>query len=189
MEASRTRLHLMITLGMILGFALSASGAEASGSKCKVKRRKFSYYLQQEIGLNELIMVQPARAPVNGTATGFGQEMVYEFTMTKVKNPSSAVMGYVRGTAIAVNNTAAATVFFVSNVVHIDYKGLKGTLVQQGEAVFTEDSWEVSIVGGTGDFRNAFGYSVGKPISITPTPSGRLHVVTRYRAYFWLRRC
>ncbi|KAH7300395.1 hypothetical protein KP509_24G060500 [Ceratopteris richardii] len=181
---SRPLLALMVVLLIIFTF-----GSEVADAKCKINKRKLSFYLQQEIGLNELIMVPSARAPVNGTATGFGLEMVYEFIMTKTKDASSAVMGYVRGTATAVNNTAAATVFFVSNVVHIDYKGTAGTLSQQGEGVFTESSWEFSVVGGTGDFRNAVGYSIGKPISSSRTPSGRLHVVTRYRMYLWLRQC
>ncbi|MCO5574615.1 hypothetical protein L7F22_028404 [Adiantum nelumboides] len=167
---------------MVLLLAIAAAYTQAGPGKGK--ERTLSYYLQQEIGLNELIMVPAARAPVNGTATGFGLEMVYEFVMTETADPTSAVMGYVRGTAIAVNNTAAATVFFINNVVSLDYKGVKGTLSQQGEGVFTASSWEFSIVGGTGAFRNAVGYSVAVPISGTRTPSGRLHVVTHYDAHF-----
>ncbi|KAH7300486.1 hypothetical protein KP509_24G064800 [Ceratopteris richardii] len=151
---SRMALFKLLVAVMVVAWSV---GAEARGSSCS-DTKHLSFYLQQEIGLNELIMVPAARPPVNGTATGFGMQMVYEFIMTQTEDPDSAVMGYVRGTALAVNNTAAATVFVVNNVVHMDFNGVQGTLSQQGEGVFTDSSWEFSIVGGTGAFRMARGY-------------------------------
>ncbi|KAH7446753.1 hypothetical protein KP509_01G072600 [Ceratopteris richardii] len=132
-------------------------------------------------------MVPPARAAVNGTNDGFGGELVYEFTMTEDKNPQSKVMGYVRGTAISVNNSAASTTFFVQNVIHYDDGNVRGTLSEQGEAMFSTDPWEYAITGGTGGFRNAYGFNVGRFISSTPTPNGS-HIVTYYEASVLLNR-
>ncbi|MCO5576131.1 hypothetical protein L7F22_029939 [Adiantum nelumboides] len=147
--------------------------------------RVINYYLQQKFGDNELGMVPAARAPVNGTNMGFGLEVVYEFVMTKKASPRSRVLGYVRGTAIVVNNTAGATTFFVQNVIHYDSGRRRGTLSQQGEAIFGptpwESRWEFAVVGGTGIFRNAHGFNSGRFVSLTPTPTGNL-VTTHYEA-------
>ncbi|KAH7315201.1 hypothetical protein KP509_21G039500 [Ceratopteris richardii] len=82
-------------------------------------------------------------------------EVVYEFLMTKKASPQSTVLGYVRGTAIVVNNTVGGNTFFVQNVIHYDSGSRRGTLSQQGEAIFENSPWEFAITGGTGIFRNA----------------------------------
>ncbi|KAH7315200.1 hypothetical protein KP509_21G039400 [Ceratopteris richardii] len=143
--------------------------------------RLLKYYLQQQFGVNELVMVPAARAAVNGTAAGFGLEVVYEFLMTKKASPQSTVLGYVRGTAIVVNNTVGGNTFFVQNVIHYDSGSRRGTLSQQGEAIFENSPWEFAITGGTGIFRNAHGYNVGRFISATPTPNGTI-ITTYYEA-------
>ncbi|KAH7432113.1 hypothetical protein KP509_07G009000 [Ceratopteris richardii] len=177
---------IFLNLAIFVTIVCSSMTLEAEGS-CNSRPRRLSFYLQQENGVNELMMVPPARPPVPGTFTGFGQEQVYEFVMTQTEDPASPVMGYVRGTAVVVNNTATRTVFAINNVVHFDFMGLRGTLSQQGEAAFTDPSWEYAIVGGTGAFRMAKGYSVGRPVSLTRTPSGSVHIVTHYDAFFSLR--
>ncbi|KAI5071557.1 hypothetical protein GOP47_0013808 [Adiantum capillus-veneris] len=101
--------------------------------------------------------------------------------MTKKPSPRSRVLGYVRGTAIVVNNTAAATTFFVQNVIHYDSGRRRGTLSQQGEAVFGPTPWEFAIVGGSGLFRTAHGFNVGRFVSSTRTPTGTL-ITTYYEA-------
>ncbi|KAH7315196.1 hypothetical protein KP509_21G039000 [Ceratopteris richardii] len=143
--------------------------------------RSLKYYLQQKFGVNELAMVPAARAAVNGTAAGFGLEVVYEFTMTKTASPQSKVLGYVRGTAIVVNNAVGGNTFFVQNVIHYDAGSSRGTLSQQGEAIFENSPWEFAITGGTGIFRKAHGYNVGRFVSATPTPNGTL-ITTYYEA-------
>ncbi|KAH7315197.1 hypothetical protein KP509_21G039100 [Ceratopteris richardii] len=143
--------------------------------------RSLKYYLQQQFGVNELSMVPAARAAVNGTGAGFGLEVVYEFLMTKKASPQSKVLGYVRGTAIVVNNTVGGNTFFVQNVIHYDSGSHRGTLSQQGEAIFEVSPWEFAITGGTGDFRNVHGYNVGRFVSATPTPNGTI-ITTYYKA-------
>ncbi|MCO5594048.1 hypothetical protein L7F22_048069 [Adiantum nelumboides] len=165
----------------MLALCVAQPHLAAAGDKCG--NWVVTYYLQQEFGQTELLMVAAARPAVNGTATGFGLEIVYEFVMTSTADPASDVMGYVRGTAVVVNNTAAATVFFASNVVHYEYGGVNGTFSQQGEAVFSRPPWEYAVVGGTGDFRRVQGYNVGTFISSSPTPSGSRHIVTYYEAH------
>ncbi|KAH7373373.1 hypothetical protein KP509_17G052200 [Ceratopteris richardii] len=139
------------------------------------------YYLQQQFGGNELLMVPAARAPVNGSFAGFGLEVVYEFIMTEEASPQSTQLGYVRGTAIVVNNSASGNTFFVQNVIHYNSGNRQGTLTQQGEAIFEDSPYEFAITGGTGIFRNVHGYNVGRFVSATPTPNGT-HITTYYEA-------
>ncbi|MCO5548101.1 hypothetical protein L7F22_001559 [Adiantum nelumboides] len=146
------------------------------------------YYLQQQYGQNEFTMVQAARPPPAGAgfAAGVGLEVVYEFVMTSgAEAASSEVLGFVRGTALVVNSTAAATVFFVNNVIHWEFDGLNGTLSQQGEAVFSQPPWEFSILSGTGSFRLVHGFNVGTFVSATPSLNGT-HIVTYYEAHLFL---
>ncbi|KAH6556653.1 hypothetical protein KP509_1Z165400 [Ceratopteris richardii] len=174
---------LYVALFVIASASLAQGGTAHKGSQPPDRLLKF--YLQQQFGVNELEMVPEARAPVNGTNTGFGLEVVYEFTLTAKKSPQSKVLGYARGTAIAVNNTAASTTFFVQNVIHYDDGNLRGTLSQQGEAIFASLPWEFAITGGTGAFRNAYGFNVGRFIYSTPTPNGNL-ITTYYEASVFL---
>ncbi|KAI5063651.1 hypothetical protein GOP47_0022198 [Adiantum capillus-veneris] len=155
----------------------------ATGGRGEVLR----YYLQQQYGENEFTMVQAAKPPPAGAgfAAGVGLQVVYEFVMTRDEEASSEVLGFVRGTALVVNSTAAATVFFVNNVIHWEYGGLNGTLSQQGEAVFSRPPWEFSILSGTGSFRMVRGFNVGTFVSATPSPNGT-HIVTYYEARLFL---
>mgnify|MGYP000385543027 FL=1 len=151
-----------------------------------------SYYLLQQVGVNEFATVQAAVPPVNGSLTGFGLQVVYDYpiTATPPSTGSVPVIGFVRGTSVVVHNVPGSTVFAVSNVVHYDGDGKKngptGTFAQQGEASFSSGKpWEYAIVGGTGDFRRARGYNVGSVVSITRPPSGAPIIVTSYKASIW----
>ncbi|KAH7446777.1 hypothetical protein KP509_01G075000 [Ceratopteris richardii] len=168
-------------------FVIASASLAPGGTANEAPSVVLKFYLQQQFGVNELGMVPAARAPVQGTNTGFGQEVVYEFTVTAGKSPQSKVLGYVRGTAIVVNNTAASTTFFVQNVIHYDNSNVRGTLSQQGEAIFSSVPWEYAITGGTGVFRNAYRFNVGRFISSTPTPNGNL-ITTYYEASVFLDR-
>ena len=154
-----------------------------------------TYYLLQQVGVNEFATVQAAVPPVNGSLTGFGLQVVYDYPITATPpstggNTSVQVIGFVRGTSVVVHNVPGSTVFAVSNVVHYDgdtkKKGPSGTFAQQGEASFSSGKpWEYAIVGGTGDFRGAHGYNVGSVISVTRPSSGAPIIVTSYNASIW----
>ncbi|MCO5551549.1 hypothetical protein L7F22_005053 [Adiantum nelumboides] len=126
---ANTRANYIAAALLLLAHCVAQLQLTAAGDKCR--NLVVSYYLQQEVGQTKLRMVAAARPAMNGTETGFGQEVVYEFVMTSTADPASDVMGYVRGTAVVVNNTVAASVFFASNVVHYEYGGMNGTFSQQ----------------------------------------------------------
>ncbi|KAH7446775.1 hypothetical protein KP509_01G074800 [Ceratopteris richardii] len=151
-------------------FVIASASLAPGGTANEAPSVVLKFYLQQQFGVNEL-----------------GMEVVYEFTVTAGKSPQSKVLGYVRGTAIVVNNTAAATTFFVQDVIHYDNGNVRGTLSQQGEAIFSSVPWEYAITGGTGVFRNAYEFNVGRFISSTPTPNGNL-ITTYYEASVFLDR-
>ncbi|KAH6556929.1 hypothetical protein KP509_1Z077300 [Ceratopteris richardii] len=176
---------LSVALFVIASASLARGSTAHKGSRPPSVVLKF--YLQQQFGVKELGMVAAARPPVSGTFTGFGLEVVYEFNVTAGKSPQSKLLGYVRGTAIVVNSTAASTTFFVQNVIHYDNGNVRGTLSQQGESTFSSVPWEFAIVGGTGVFRNAYGFNVGRFIPSTSTPNGNL-ITTYYEASIFLDR-
>ena len=183
---------IFMALFMIARLGLVVDVVEAKSKPDLV----LSYYLLQQVGVNEFANVQAAVPPVNGSLTGFGLQVVYDYPITATTPPSTGgkssvpVIGFVRGTSVVVHNVPGSTVFAVSNVVHYDGDGKKngptGTFAQQGEASFSSGKpWEYAIVGGTGDFRRARGYNVGSVVSITRPPSGAPIIVTSYKASIW----
>ncbi|MCO5551544.1 hypothetical protein L7F22_005048 [Adiantum nelumboides] len=93
----------------LLLLALCVAHLQLAAVGDKFRNSVVSYYLQQEYGPTELLMVAAARPAVNGTATGFGLEVMHEFVMTSTADPTSDVMGYVRGTPTRQNRLLSAT--------------------------------------------------------------------------------
>ena len=147
------------------------------------------YYTQQQFGVNEFGSVPAAIPPVSGTFTGVGLEVVYNYTVTRTGDPTSQVLGTIRGTSVVVSNTAEATFFVVNTVVHYaDPKkgGLNGTFTTQGEANFRSGTFELAVTGGTGDFRGVFGYTVVTSFKFVPATANSTAKVTNfYRTDLW----
>ena len=61
------------------------------------------YYTQQQLGVNEFGSVPAVIPPVNGTFTGVGLEVVYNYTVTRTGEPTSQVLGTIRGTSVVVS--------------------------------------------------------------------------------------
>ena len=159
--------------------------------------RIIKYYVQQEseIGMIPALAVSAVeRASGNasgqnanlgvGSGAGVGVSVVYEYPMTKNSSAASPVVGFIRGTSVVVNSSAAGTLFFMNNVIHFSSgKWAGSTISQQGEAMLTRSPWELAVVGGTGDFRHAFGYNVGFLVATSRTPHNTTRITTRYHAH------
>ena len=155
------------------------------------------YYSQQQFGVNEFANINASVPAVNGTRTGVGLGVVYAYPLTTTPNATSTSLGFIRGTSTVASNTLPATYFVARTVVHYSdptFKrnpkskniGLEGTFTTQGEADFTSGKpWEYAVTGGTGDFRNTFGYTIGRVYSRTPTATTAI-VVTIYETWLWI---
>jgi hypothetical protein len=163
------------------------------------------YYTTQQFGVNEFANINASVAAVNGTRTGVGLGVVYAYPITSVPpnatngTSSAANVGVLRGTSTVASNTLAATYFVVKTVVQysdptfkrtpgsVSNIGLNGTFSTQGEADFNSGQpWELAVVGGTGSFRNTYGYTIGRPFSRTNATSGSAIVVTAYETHLWI---
>ena len=159
---------------------------------CVAAKKKvvLKYYTQQQLGVNEFGMVSAAVPPAKGTFTGVGLQVVYNYTLTKTGNPTSQVLGVIRGTSVVTSNTVNATIFVVNTVVHyVNPKkgGLKGTFTTQGEADFgSGQPFELAVTGGTGDFRGVYGYTVANNFKFTPPTGNSTAKVTKfYQTRLW----
>ena len=183
-SSSSSSVVLLLTL-MLLGLGLASTSytLQAWAKKTVV----LTYYTQQQFGVNEFGMVAAAVAPVNGTRQGVGLEVVYDYTITAGGSPTSAAIGFVRGTSVVVSNTANATIFFVKTVVDIadPVSGLSGTFSTQGEANFgSGQPFELAVVGGTGNFRGVIGYAIASSFNFTPpTATSTAKITNLYKAY------
>ena len=184
----RATTHTSITSMVVVVFmvVLMAMSPAASAARKEVVLK---YYTQQQQGVNEFGTVSASVPPVNGTRAGVGLELVYGYTVTETGDPSSQVLGYVRGTSVVASNTLAATVYVVNTVVHYaDPKegGLNGTFTTQGEANFGTGAFELAVTGGTGDFRGVFGYTTAVNFRfIPPTANSTAKVTNFYRTDLW----
>jgi amino acid permease len=164
---------LLLALALALG-----SVAEAR------KRVVLRYYTQQQLGVNEFGQVPAAVPAVAGTFTGVGLQVVYNYTVTETGEPSSRVLGSIRGTSVVATNTLKSTVFVVNTVVHYTSpksSGPSGTFSTQGEADFASGTpFELAVTGGTGDFRGVFGYTVATNFRFIPPTNTSTAKVTKY---------
>ncbi|KAG6548262.1 hypothetical protein Mapa_010313 [Marchantia paleacea] len=96
------------------------------------------------------------RTPVLGNFT-FGNTNVFSTPIRKTIERNSTLLGIAGGifTSLSQENQ-----FFYQFTASYNSADFVGTISGQGMSTPREPSWEVSIVGGTGDFRGARGYVV-----------------------------
>ena len=193
--ANKAPLVLAMVSLLLLVLVVVPTGATSAKRRHQIVLR---YYSHQQFGVNEFVNVNASVAAVNGTQTGVGLGVVYAYPITATPNTTSPSIGFIRGTSTVASNTLPATYFVARTVVHYSdptFKrtpksknniGLQGTFTTQGEADFTSGQpWEYAITGGTGDFRNTFGYTIGRVYSRTPTATTAI-LVTLYETYLWI---
>ncbi|KAI5077725.1 hypothetical protein GOP47_0007549 [Adiantum capillus-veneris] len=113
------------------------------------------YYVQVGIGQPDLQELIPA---INTTySNNFGSTQLFAFNVTEGADPSSTLLGYVRGYTVESSYTSTGVAVEVEILSYNDGT-LNGTVSIQ--ALITNGPNEVSIVGGTGDFRGVSGYGL-----------------------------
>ncbi|ONK66483.1 uncharacterized protein A4U43_C06F8640 [Asparagus officinalis] len=102
--------------------------------------------------------------PLNSSSSGFGGVVAIDDKLRKGPQATSKLIGRVQGLLVAVSQEEL--VFLMNtNFVFVDGKYTGSSLAVYGRAVFASETREWSIIGGTGQFRLARGYVVGKKLS------------------------
>ncbi|KAH7429391.1 hypothetical protein KP509_09G046000 [Ceratopteris richardii] len=112
------------------------------------------YYVQLGLGGPDLQDLLPA---INSTASSFGQTQLFTLNVTQEQDPSSTLLGTVRGYTVQSSYTGDSVGVEVEVLIYDDGT-LSGTVSIQG--VVQSSGTEVAVVGGTGDFRGVKGYGV-----------------------------
>ncbi|KAI5084337.1 hypothetical protein GOP47_0000506 [Adiantum capillus-veneris] len=102
----------------------------------------------------------------SGSTGTFGQTQLFAFNVTESADPSSLLLGSMRGYAVQASSTADFHGVEVEVLSYAD-GSLNGTLSLQGLIIAGTN--EIAIVGGTGDFCGARGYGIITFLNSTAT--------------------
>ncbi|MCO5555894.1 hypothetical protein L7F22_009438 [Adiantum nelumboides] len=122
------------------------------------------YYVQVGFTLPTLGTLIPAIDSSSGST--FGQTQLFAFNATQGADPTSRLLGSMRGYTVQ----ASSTVDFHGVEVEVltyDDGSLNGTISLQG--LINAGTKEIAIVGGSGDFRGARGYAIITFLNSTAT--------------------
>ncbi|ONK66479.1 uncharacterized protein A4U43_C06F8600 [Asparagus officinalis] len=125
------------------------------------------YFHEINVGANKTTKVI---APLNSTDSGFGGIIALDDELREGSDTTSKLIGRAQGLASAVSQEELAFLF-TANFVFVEGKYSGSSLSVYGRFVLASETREWSIIGGTGQFRLAGGYIVGKKLS---SPSGTL---------------
>ena len=109
-------------------------------------------------------------APLNSSASGFGGAVAIDDALREGPEPTSKLIGRAQGILPAVSQEET-TFLFAANFVFTEGEYNGSTLDVFGRAVPPSPTREWSIIGGTGQFKLARGYVLGKKLS---APAGSL---------------
>ncbi|MCO5570769.1 hypothetical protein L7F22_024497 [Adiantum nelumboides] len=113
------------------------------------------YYVQVDFSLPSLGTLIPAIDSSSGST--FGKTQLFAFNVTQGADPTSRLLGFMRGYTVQASFTADFHGVEVE-VLTYDDGSLNGTISLQG--LINVATNEIAIVGGSGDFRGARGYTV-----------------------------
>lgn len=157
---------LQLALVVALVLSVSAPAALASGSKAT----RIRLYIHERFeGANATVASPLLRSPLGGNAT-FGEPGVIDDELRAGPHPGSELVGRFQGFFVGTDRAGPS---YLSTVTLVFTAGERrgSTLTVQGQYHFDFDGAAVerAVVGGTGEFRMARGYSVMKVVS-APTP-------------------
>ncbi|KAG6551998.1 hypothetical protein Mapa_006304 [Marchantia paleacea] len=118
---------------------------------------------------NEVAIVAgPGKETHDMNKLAFGSTLIYDNDVTEGPELSSKLIGRREGMAI-MDNFAGENFYLLFTVIFEHHQKYHGTLQVQGTEIGHGDR-EISVVGGTGDFRGARGYSTFYLYTATPYP-------------------
>ncbi|MCO5574088.1 hypothetical protein L7F22_027865 [Adiantum nelumboides] len=122
------------------------------------------YYVQVGFTLPSLGTLIPAIDSSSGST--FGQTQLFAFNVTQGADPTSFLLGSMRGYTV---QASSSTDFHGVEVEVLTYDdgSLNGTISLQG--LINAGTNEIAIIGGSGDFRGARGYAIITFLNSTAT--------------------
>ncbi|ONK56505.1 uncharacterized protein A4U43_C10F9500 [Asparagus officinalis] len=119
-------------------------------------------------------------AVTTSTPSSFGTIRVFENELREGADPISKLIGQSQGTGTTASRDEGSSLVEANFVFTIgEYKG--STLAIFGRPIrLLLSSWEVNVIGGTGKFRLARGYAIGRNIVVEP---GR-NIIVEFDLYF-----
>ncbi|BBN15872.1 protein MpDIR30 [Marchantia polymorpha subsp. ruderalis] len=118
---------------------------------------------------NEVAIVAgPGKDTHDMSKLAFGSTLIYDNDVTEGPDLASKLIGRREGMAI-MDNFAGENFYLLFTVIFEHHPKYQGTLQVQGTEIGHGDR-EISVVGGTGDFRGARGYSTFHLYTATPYP-------------------
>eukprot|EP00249_Psilotum_nudum_P014048 c24636_g1_i1 orf=220-771(+) len=148
------------TSTFLLAFSLAILFVGGATSDCYYK--SVTYYVHVVSGADGIAIGTDEVLPgVNASVTGsLGSAGVFQLNITQEEDIQSKQVGFIRGFEIYVGLNASDPTTLMLNTVNYNDGVQKGTFQMHGEANFnTEITYDVSVVGGTGDFVGARGFS------------------------------
>ncbi|CAM6122061.1 unnamed protein product [Calypogeia fissa] len=103
------------------------------------------------------IVAGPGKEQPDLNLVDFGTTLVFDNDVTEGPSPSSKLIGRRQGVAIK-DNHANTNYYLLFTIIFENHDKYDGTLQVAGTEIGSGDR-EISIIGGTGDFRGARGYS------------------------------
>lgn len=123
---------------------------------------KFSYPSTLKYYIHAILATSTAYIvhPVNPVATGtFGQIAVFSYTATMQPEMSSTQVGSIRGFEVYDSVDTSYATILVVNTLTYDDGVYNGTISLHGQADINLTNYEITVVGGTADFRGVSGYA------------------------------
>ncbi|CAI9769819.1 unnamed protein product [Fraxinus pennsylvanica] len=175
----------LLVVVMSMGHANSQeSNAEKIWFKniCRGKENliKLHFYVQDALGGPNATVWQVAEAAVTANSlTSFGQVRVLDDLITVGRNRSSEALGRAQGLITSADLSESALAMNMNFYFSAGkYNG--STLCILGRNPINENDRELSVVGGTGDFRMARGYAISNTYSYDPVAN---YDVLEYTVY------
>jgi len=159
---------LMFILVLFISFlATIPSSSEALDDSVKEITHMHLYFHEITAGPNRTTSIV---APTNSSLYGFGGVVAIDDELREGPEPTSKLIGRAQGILPRVSKEEIASLV-AANFVFTEGKYNGSTLDVFGRAVLASDRREWSIIGGSGQFRLARGYVLGKKLS---SPAGSL---------------
>ncbi|CAA2940350.1 Hypothetical predicted protein [Olea europaea subsp. europaea] len=146
----------------------------------KEKLTKLQFYVQDALGGPNATVWQVAEAAITANSrTAFGQVRVLDDLITVGPNRSSEALGRAQGLITSADLTVSGIAMNM-NFYFTAGKYNGSTLCILGRNPIDENDRELPVVGGTGDFRMARGYSISNTYSYDPVAN---YGVLEYTVY------
>lgn len=146
---------LAMSLASTIAASLPSTCISYNSFSCsKSPPETLKYYVHALDGSGPTIVKAVDPAP-----STFGQLCVFAYQLNQGRAANSTHLGYIRGLEVYNSQDPTAETILLLNTVTYSDGTYNGTISLHGQATLSETNYELTIVGGTGDFRGVRGYA------------------------------